>query len=186
MLTPSTATSCDTCRKFVSHGTLQIFGRVTATVALAFTLIGFAPATTYAQAPQCTGFEAPLVTSFVSCQAEFVSVTGLMRQVFCFHSDASGGQHLTMRTLAHGQGTSPAVSKKYTFNGEQTYELETPSSGTREETLIQNLVLVRQAEDGTIPLFTDDDLFLRLRFHVTMPHGGMPTAQFGGVETVCH
>jgi hypothetical protein len=186
MLTPSTAPQPDDCRSVRTHGTLRILGRVTATVALAFSLIGFSPATTYAQAPECTVLELdPFTPVFPGCQGELVNVLGQYRQILCLKSDANGGFHGTLRTLAHGTGTSAATAKKYAYNAEQLEELQNPSSSTFEHTFVQNFLLVRQAENGTVPLFSDDDFVMKITLHLTITPAGTPTAQVNNIRSGC-
>jgi hypothetical protein len=186
MLTPSTATQPDGCRLVRTNGTLLTLGRVTAAVALAFTLIGFSPATTYAQAPECTVLELdPFAPTFLGCQGELVSVLGQYRQILCLKSDANGGFHGTLRTLAHGTGAAAVTTKKYSYNAEELEELQNPSSGTFEHTFVQNFLLIRQAENGTVPLFSDDDFVMKITWHLTVPPAGVPTAQVSNIRSEC-
>src|ERR671910_103552 len=103
MLTPSTATDRQTCRTCTTHGTL-LSGRAAATVALAFVLLGFNPARSYGQAPQCFAATTnPAV--FVEenpCTAETMALTVRFTEVLCGKSDGNGGQHAMVRFLAHG------------------------------------------------------------------------------------
>ena len=122
---------------------------------------------------------------------EEVLVDGRLTNTFYPRSDGAGGNHLTFRFIRRGKGTTLTnplqPPKDYVFNSEFVHEMNAPSNGTIEETIILNEILVRKSEtDGTAdPLLgTGEDFMVQERFHVTVANG-VPTVTFTKGQARC-
>jgi hypothetical protein len=136
----------------------------------------FLPALAHAQ-PQVME-DLPFAQEVINpCVAEPVFVEGRLTVFTYQRSDASGGQHVTVRIITKGKAigvSSPfEPAKEYVYNSESIFEINIPSSGTVEETGVLNQVLVRKSESDTPlePLATGEDFMLKQTAHMTFSNG---------------
>jgi hypothetical protein len=94
--------------------------------------------------------------------------------------DTAGGMHSNLRVIMKAQALSLVTSRQYQANSEEGIELNVPSSGSAETTVVRNYVLIRQGEDRTATLITanGDDFVFKQTFHVTVNAQGIVTASF--------
>lgn len=104
--------------------------------------------------------------------------TGTGRQTLALHfrEDASGGVHITSRSVTKGQALSAAgpfnTQRRYVLSSEELQEQNTSSSILSFEfTIVVNHVLIRQAEgegDSVLGLGTGEDFFIKETIHFTV------------------
>lgn len=148
---------------------------------------------TVAHAQPVVIFDGPLTFSVNNpCLAgEEVIVEGRHTSTAYTRFDGAFGFHVTVRFISKGKGTaltSPLEpTKEYVFNSEYVEEMNAPSNGTTEQTIVLNHILVRKSEtDGTaVPLLgTGDDFMVKQRLHFTIANG-VPRVAFDNIEGKC-
>jgi hypothetical protein len=123
-------------------------------------------------------------TTYHSCTNEEISIEGTQHLIFFTNEDANGGFHFKGHNNLQGTAVSVSGAKyviQESLNNHNNYDFDVVSESASNFTMTDSFHMIRQGPATT----TEDEIAVKVVFHVTVNANGEVTSVVDQYEAVC-